>query len=87
MVLGGVYACYTALSFGRWGNLARWTRLHYSIDLATGVAMVVGALVLFLASHGSFRAAAVLGGSAAGVLGLSLIAGALLGTIPCSGAS
>lgn len=87
LTVAGIYALFTGLTFGPWRNLALWTRVHVSIDIATGVAMLLGALALFLTSRGVLRPLAIASGCAAAALGVSLIAGALLGTIPCTGAS
>ena len=83
----GLYALYSAFTWGRWQNLALWTRVHASIDVATGISMLLGAAGLMLAARGGLRTVAVLGASAAALFGVSLIAGALLGTIPCVGGS
>jgi hypothetical protein len=49
--------------------------------------MLLGAAGLLLAARSGLRTVALISGSAAALLGASLIAGALLGTIPCTGAS
>ena len=87
LAAAGVYALYSAFTWGRWQDLALWTRVHVSIDVGTGISMLLGAAGLLLAARNGFRTAALLSGSAAAVLGVSLIAGALLGTIPCTGGS
>jgi hypothetical protein len=86
LTVAGVYALYTAFAWGRWQNLALWSRVHASIDVGTGISMLLGAGLL-LAARSGWRAAAIFSGAAAALLGVSLIAGALLGTIPCTGAS
>jgi hypothetical protein len=86
LTVAGAYALYTAFAWGRWQNLALWTRVHASIDVGTGISMLLGAGLL-LAARSGWRAAAIFSGAAAALLGVSLIAGALLGTIPCTGAS
>jgi len=87
LAIAGVYALYTGFTWGRWQDLALWTRVHVSIDVGTGVSMLLGAAGLLLAARSGLRTAALIGGSAAALLGVSLIAGALLGTIPCTGGS
>jgi len=87
LAAAGLYALYSAFTWGRWQNLALRTRVHASIDVATGISMLLGAAGLMLAARGGLRATALLGGSAAALFGVSLIAGALLGTIPCVGGS
>lgn len=86
LAAAGVYALYTGFTWGRWQDLAIWTRVHVSIDVGTGVSMLLGAAGL-LAARSGLRTAALISGSAAALLGVSLIAGALLGTIPCTGGS
>jgi hypothetical protein len=49
--------------------------------------MLVCAAGLLLAARGGLRTVALIGGSAAALFGVSLIAGALLGTLPCTGGS
>jgi hypothetical protein len=87
LAVAGVYALYSAFSWGRWPNLALWTRVHASIDVGTGISMLLGAAGLMLAARTGLRTVALISGSAAALLGVSLIAGALLGTIPCTGGS
>jgi hypothetical protein len=87
LAAAGVYALYSASRWGRWQDLALWTRVHASINIGTGISMLLGAAGLLLAARAGLRAAALIGGSAAALLGVSLIAGALLGTIPCTGGS
>ena len=87
LAIAGVYALYSAFTWGRWQNLALWTRVHVSIDVGTGISMLLGAAGLMLAARGGLRTVALLSGSAAALFGVSLIAGALLGTIPCTGGS
>ncbi len=85
LAAAGAYAVYSALTWGRWQDLAMWTRVHVSINIGAGIAMLLGAAGLMLAARGGLRAAAVISGSASALFGASLIAGALLGTIPCTG--
>ena len=87
LAAAGIYALWTGFTWGRWGDLALWTRVHVSIDAGTGVCMLLGAAGLIWAAQGGLRPVALISGSAAALLGVSLIAGALLGTIPCTGAS
>jgi hypothetical protein len=87
LAVAGVYALYTGFSWGKWPNLALWTRVHVSIDVGTGLSMLLGAAGLMLAARSGLRTVALVSGSAAALLGVSLIAGALLGTIPCTGSS
>ena len=87
LAIAGVYALYGAFSWGRWQNLALWTRVHVSIDAGTGILMLLGGAGLLLAARSGLRTVVLLSGSAAALLGVSLIAGALLGTIPCTGGS
>jgi len=87
LAAAGVYALYSPFTWGRWQNLALWARVHVSIDVGTGISMLLGAAGLVLAARAGLRAVALLGGSAAALFGVSLIAGALLGTIPCVGGS
>ena len=85
LAVAGVYALSSAFSWGRWQDLALWTRVHVSIDVGTGISMLLGAAGLMLAARSGLRMVALVSGSAAALLGVSLIAGALLGTIPCTG--
>jgi len=87
LAAAGVYALYSAFILGRWQDLALWTRVHVSIDAGTGISMLVGAAGLLLAARGGLRTVALIGGSATALFGVSLIAGALLGTLPCTGGS
>ncbi|MGC1586072.1 MAG: hypothetical protein WA791_10270 [Rhodomicrobium sp.] len=87
LAVAGVYALYSAFSWGKWPNLALWTRVHASIDVGTGISMLLGAAGLMLAARTGLRTVALISGSAAALLGVSRIAGALLGTLPCTGGS
>jgi hypothetical protein len=85
--VAGAYALYSGFTWGRWQDLALWTRVHASVSVGTGASMLLGAAALLFAARNRLRPAALIGGSAAALLGVSLIAGALLGTIPCTGGS
>jgi len=84
LAAAGVFAIYNGLDWGRWQDLALWTRVHASIDLGTGLSMVLGAIGLLVTRRG-LRTVALISAAAATLLGASLIAGSLCGTIPCTG--
>jgi hypothetical protein len=67
-----------------WEDSSFWTRLHSTIGLGTGLAMLLGAIGL-LAVRGGVRWLIVVSAIAAALLGMSLVGGVLAGTIPCSG--
>lgn len=87
LAAAGVYALYSAFSWGRWQNLAQWTRVHAWISAGTGVSMLLAAAGILFAERVGLRAAGLLGATAAALMGVSLIAGVLTGTIPCTGIS
>jgi len=87
LAVAGIYALYSAFTFGRWQNLTLWTRVHVSIDAGAGLSMLLGAAGLMLVARGGLRPVSAVSAFAAALLGVSLIAGALLGTIPCTGGS
>ena len=37
----GAYALYSAFTWGKWQDLALWTRVHASINIGTGVSMLL----------------------------------------------
>jgi len=84
LLVAGVYATYSGFAWGRWQNLAQWARLHASVDVATGLVMLLAGIA-WLAMRTPIRAIAIIGAWAPAVCGLSLAAGTLLGTIPCTG--
>ncbi|PYT31742.1 MAG: hypothetical protein DMG57_04055 [Acidobacteria bacterium] len=85
LVVASIYALSNGLGdWDRWQDLAFWTRLHASIDVGTGLSMLLGAIGLMVA-RGGLRTVVLINAAAPALLGVSLIAGALLGTIPCTG--
>ena len=86
LLAGSIYGLYNGLHWSRWQDLALWTRVHASIQGVTGVVMLLGA-VAWLGAPGSWRPLILISAAAPAVLGLSLIAGTLSGTLPCTGAT
>ncbi len=86
LIAASVYALYNGFTWGRWQDLALWTRVHASIDVVAGLSMLLGGIVL-VAMRSPLRAPVAIGAVASGVLDVSLTAGTLLGTIPCTGQS
>ena len=86
LIAASVYALFTGFHWGRWQDLALWTRVHASIEVSTGLWMLLGGVFL-VAAHSPWRALILITALAPAVLGVSLIAGTLLGTIPCTGGS
>ena len=84
LIAGSIYALYNGLHWSRWQDLAPWTRVHSLIDVCTGLVMLLGGLALMLV-RSPWRPAILSGTLAPAVLGVSLIAGTGLGTIPCTG--
>jgi hypothetical protein len=85
LAVAGIGAIYNGVGdWGRWQDLAFWTRFHASIDFGTGLSMLLGAIGLMAVRSGA-RTVAMVSAAAAALLGASLIAGSLLGTIPCTG--
>ncbi len=85
LAVAGFFGIYNGVDdWGRWHDLAFWTRFHDSIDLGSGLSMLLGAIGLMVVRSGS-RTLVLISAAAAALLGASLIAGALLGTIPCTG--
>ncbi|HKX00246.1 MAG TPA: hypothetical protein VJN43_21075 [Bryobacteraceae bacterium] len=85
LAAAGVLAiCNGAGEWGRWQDLAIWTRVHSSIDFGAGLTMLLGAIGLLVVRKG-LRAVVATSAIAPALLGVSLILGALCGTIPCTG--
>jgi len=86
LIAGSIYAVSTGLGWGRWQDLALWTRVHSSIDVATGLCMMLGGVSMILARR-YVRSLIVIGAVAPALLGISLIAGTCFSTIPCTAGS
>jgi hypothetical protein len=85
LIAGGLYALVNGFgNWDRWEDLAFWTRFHASINVSTGISMLLGAIGIMVV-HARLRWIVLISAAAAAVLGTSLIGGALLGTIPCDG--
>ena len=86
LLAASVYALYNGFDWGHWRDLALWTRIHASIDVITGLCML-SAGGIWILSHNPWRPLIYVGIAAPSLLGISLIAGTMLGTIPCTGSS
>jgi hypothetical protein len=84
LIVAGIYGIATALGWGRWEDLAFWTRAHASVELSTGLSMLLGAIGLLVFGTRS-RWVVLVCAAAPALLGASLIGGSLLGGIPCTG--
>jgi hypothetical protein len=83
---GSIYGLSSGFSWGRWEDLALWTRLHASIEVSTGLLMLACGVAL-AATRSPKRAFILIGALAPALLGISLVGGTWLGTIPCTGGS
>ncbi|MGA2131873.1 MAG: hypothetical protein ABSH50_06250 [Bryobacteraceae bacterium] len=86
LIAGSIFALYNGLRLGRWQDLASWTRFHVTIELVAGACLLLAGIVLLVAQSPG-RPLIVVSTLALAVLGVNLIAGTLLGTIPCTGGS
>jgi len=84
LIAGSIYALYSGLHWGAWQDLGYWTRVHVTIDVCAGMAMLLGGVIL-LAQRKPWRGLVLFAAASAALLGVSLIAGGWFGTIPCAG--
>ena len=84
LVVASIYALYNGFDWKHWQDLAIWTRLHASVEICTGLSMLLGAVALFVV-RSPLRALIRTIALAPAVLGISLILGTWAGTIPCTG--
>ena len=85
LAAAGLYGIASGVGYREpWAILAFWTRVHAVIFAGAGLLMLLGAIGL-LVFRGRLRWLVWGSAGAAALFGTSLIAGTLLGAIPCEG--